>query len=38
MFIKNNKVIIKKNGGVLQNGFKTIPLAFFQKLAQIGSF
>jgi hypothetical protein len=38
MCLKNTTVSIKKNGGVLQNGFKTIPLAFFQKLAQIGSF
>jgi hypothetical protein len=28
----------QKKGDVLKNGFKTIPLAFFQKLAQIGLF
>jgi hypothetical protein len=38
MCLKNTAVSIKNNRGVLKNGFKTIPLAFFQKLAQIGSF
>jgi hypothetical protein len=28
----------RKYSGVLKNGPKGIPLAFFQKLAQIGSF
>jgi hypothetical protein len=30
--------VSRKYIGVLKNGLKTIPLAFFQKLAQIGSF
>jgi hypothetical protein len=38
MCLENATVSIKKISGVCKNGFKTIPLAFFQKLAQIGSF
>jgi hypothetical protein len=30
--------ISKNNSGVLKNGPKKIPLAFFLKLSQIGSF
>jgi hypothetical protein len=30
--------VSKKNGGVLKTALRQLPLAFFQKLAQIGSF
>jgi hypothetical protein len=39
MCLENATVSVKKNIAAFEkNGFKTIPLAFFRKLAQTGSF